>query len=133
MPIYTYQNKETSEIVDVVQSMNDVHEYNGENGDEKGLWQRLYYVPNMSMDTSFDPFDVNSFKKSTVNKNDSYNDLFSRSKEASEKRSAKLGFDPVKDQYYKDYAAQRNGTVHPDVQKKAIKEKLDKKGIDIQF
>ena len=70
MPIYSYQNTETGEIIDVVQGMNDTHEYHGENGDEEGVWRRVYYSPNMSMDTSLDPFDVNSFKKSTLNKND---------------------------------------------------------------
>lgn len=133
MPIYTYENIETGELVDVIQGMNDTHEYNGENDSEIGLWRRVYYSPNMSMDTEVDPFDINSFKSSTINKKDSYNDLFARSKEASERRASKLGFDPVKEKYYKDYSAQRNGAVHPDIQKKQFKEKLNKKGLDVQF
>jgi len=133
MPIYTYENIETGEVVDVIQGMNDVHEYNGENGDEEGVWRRVYYSPNMSMDTSVDPFDVNSFKRSTIGKKDTYNDLFARSAEASEKRAAKMGVDPVKEKFYKDYSAQRNGAIHPDVQKKQFKEKLNKKGLDVQF
>ena len=134
MPIYTYENIETGELVDVIQGMNDTHEYNGENDSEIGLWRRVYYSPNMSMDTEVDPFDVNSFKKSTINKNDSFNDLFARSKEASERRASKLGgYDPVKEKYYKDYSAARNGSLHPDIQKKNFKEKLNKKGLDVEF
>jgi predicted nucleic acid-binding Zn ribbon protein len=125
MPIYLYEHIESGEIVEVLQGMNDLHEYHGEDGSEKGAYRRVYTSPAMSMDTSVDPFDKESFKKSTLNKNDTFGDLFARSKEASNRRAEKCGgVDPVKEKFYKDYAKKRNGKEHQDVKKKKAQEAL---------
>ena len=47
MPIYTYFRESTEEFVDVVQRMNDVHEYKGADGSEDD-WKRVYYSPQMA-------------------------------------------------------------------------------------
>ena len=136
MPLYLYENKETGEVLEVLQGMNDVHEYHGEDGTEKGLWRRVYVNPTISSDTKIDAFDGHNFANSVANKKDSYGDLFSRSAEASEKRAQRYGKDPVKEKYYADYNKMTNGKLHPQQQKekfnKAV-EKADKAGIKIEL
>ena len=137
MPLYLYENKETGEVVEVLQGMNDLHEYRGSNGREKGLWRRVYVNPTLSSDTKVDAFDQKSFLNSTVNKNDTYGNLFDRSKEASEIRASKNGGkDPIKEKYYANYNRKTNGKLHPEQQKEKFQKALDKakkKGIDITF
>ena len=137
MPLYLYENKETGEVLEVLQGMNDTHEYHGEDGSEKGLWRRVYVNPNMSTDTKLDPFSSSSFRASTVGKNDTYGQLFERSAEASEMRAAKNGgVDPVKQKYYDDYKKKTNGKLHPGEQKDKFKktiEKANKAGINVEL
>ena len=137
MPLYLYESTETGELLEVLQSMNDTHEYHGEDGSEKGLWRRVYVNPNMSMDTKLDPFSSDSFRASTVGKNDTYGQLFERSAEASEMRASKNGgVDPVKQKYYDDYKKKTNGKLHPGEQKDKFKktiEKANKAGINIEL
>jgi hypothetical protein len=137
MPLYLYENTETGEVLEVLQGMNDTHEYHGKDGSEKGLWRRVYVNPNMSSDTKLDPFSSDSFKASTVGKNDTYGQLFERSAEASEMRAAKNGgVDPVKQKYYEDYKKKTNGKLHPSEQKDKFKktiEKANKAGINIEL
>jgi len=136
MPLYIYENKKTGEVREVFQGMKDVHEYHGEDKTEKGLWRRIYVNPNVSCDTKVDPFNKESFKQSTINKKDSYGDLFKRSEEASQKRSEIHGKDPVKEKYYSDYSKMTNGKTHPQKQKEIfekVKKKAEKKGINISF
>ena len=137
MPLYLYENKETEEVVDVLQGMNDAHEYHGEDGSEKGLWRRVYVNPSLSFDTKMDAFDSKSFVASTVNKNDTYGDLQNRAAEASEIRAQKNGgVDPVKEKYYDNYKKKTNGKLHPNEQKekfqKAIKN-AEKKGLKVDL
>ena len=137
MALYLYENVETGEVREVVQGMNDVHEYYGEDGTEVGLWRRVYVNPNMSTDTKLDPFSPESFVTSTVGKKDSYGDLFQRSAEASAMRAEKAGgVDPVKQKTYDDYRKMTNGKAHPEQMKDNFKkavEKADKKGIKIEL
>lgn len=137
MPLYLYENEETGEVVEVLQGMNELHEYHGANGREKGLWRRVYVNPNMAFDTQMDAFDSQSFVNSTKNKKDSYGDLFERSAEASAIRAEKHGGkDPVKEKYYSNYNKMTNGKLHPEQMKENFKkavEKADKKGIKIDL
>ncbi len=137
MPLYLYENEETGEVLEVLQSMNDSHEYNGEDGSEKGRWRRVFVNPNLSSDTDIDPFSADSFRSSTVGKNDTYGELFQRSAEASEMRAAKNGgVDPIKKKQYDDYSKMTNGKLHPQQMKekfdKAV-EKADKAGIKVEL
>ena len=137
MPLYLYENEKTGETREVLQGMNDVHEYYGESKEDKGPWRRVYVNPNMSTDTKIDPFSKSSFIDSTVGKNDTYGQLFERSAEASEMRAQQSGgIDPVKQKLYNDYNKMTNGKLHPQQQKekfnKAI-EKADKAGIKIEL
>ena len=137
MPLYLYENVETGEISEILQSMNDVHEYHGKDGSEQGLWRRVYVNPTLSFDTKMDAFDSKSFVASTVNKNDTYGDLQNRAAEASEIRAGKNGgIDPVKEKYYKDYNKKTNGKLHPQEQKEKFKkaiEKAEKKCLNVEL
>ena len=136
MPLYLYENKETGEVVEVLQGMKELHEYNGIDDRQKGLWRRVYVNPTLSSDTKVDAFDKKSFVNSTVGKNDSYGDLFERSAEASVKRAERYGKDPVKEKHYAEYNKMTNGKLHPEQQKEKFKkavEKADKAGIKIEL
>ncbi|NDG54215.1 MAG: hypothetical protein EBY39_14520 [Flavobacteriia bacterium] len=110
MPLYTYEHPETKEILDVVQGMNDEHIYI----DKQGIkWKRVWNVPQASIDSSSDPFDGQAFKNKTANQKGSYGDLIDQSKELSQKRKDKLGYDPVQKKYFKEYSKKRRGIKHP--------------------
>lgn len=137
MPLYLYENKKTGEVVEVLQSMNEVHEYHGEDGTEKGAWRRVFVNPSLSTATKLDPNSPESFRKSTVGKNDTYDDLFKRSEEASNMRADKnSGVDPVKEKYYKKYREKTNGKTHPKEQKEkfqAAQKRAKAKGVNIEL
>ena len=136
MPLYLYEHKETGEVVEVLQGMTELHEYHGSNGREKGLWRRVFVNPSLSFDTKVDPFDKQSFIKSTAGKNDTYGDLMDRSAEASEARAQRYGKDPIKEKQYSDYNKMTNGKLHPQQMKEKwnkTKEKANKAGIDIDI
>ena len=110
MPLYTYEHPETSETIDIVQGMNDKHVY----VDEKGVeWKRVFYSPQASIDSQTDPFDNHAFINKTGNQKGTYGDIMDQSKEMSQKRKDKLGYDPVQKKYFKEYSKKRRGIKHP--------------------
>lgn len=110
MPLYTYEHPETKEVVDIIQGMNDEHVY----VDKQGIkWKRVWSVPQASIDSSTDPFDSQAFKNKAANQKGSYGDLIDQSKELSQKRKDKLGYDPVQKKYFKEYSKKRRGIKHP--------------------
>jgi predicted nucleic acid-binding Zn ribbon protein len=123
MPLYLYQNEKTGEIREILQSMNEVHEYNGEKGSEKS-WKRIFTIPQASIDTKQDPFSTNDFLDRTKSKKGTYGNMMDYSKELSEKRASVMGgVDPVKQNYYKEYSKNRRGAKHPDTFKKSFETK----------
>ena len=129
MPLYLYQNEKTGEIREVLQSMNQVHEYNGESGNEKA-WKRIFTIPQASIDTKQDPFSTNDFLDRTKSKKGTYGNMLDYSKELSEKRAAVSGgVDPIKQNYYKEYGKNRRGAKHPD----ALKKSFENKHVKIDF
>lgn len=126
MPIYLYQNPQTEEIKEIFQSINDIHEYF-----ENGLkWNRVFTVPNASVDTQQDPFSSKQYIDSTQNKKGTYGDLLNKSAELSEQR-AKLngGVDPIKEKFYSDYSKNRRGAKHPD----KIPKGFESKNIKVEY
>ena len=112
MPLYTYKRESTGEYRDILQSMNDTHEYSGENGDESD-WKRVYYSPNAQIDSQIDPNSRRQFLESTSSKKGTLGDIFDYSKELSDKRADQNGgVDPVKKKYFENYSKQRNGAKH---------------------
>ena len=130
MPIYLYQHSKTKEIREVLQSMNDIHEYYGDlNEPEKG-WERIFTIPTASIDTKQDPFNTNQFLERTKNKKGTYGNMLDYSKELSDQRASIFGGqDPIKEQYYKDYSKNRRGAKHPD----KVNNTFENKHVKVKF
>ena len=124
MPIYLYQHSKTKEIREVIQSMNDVHEYYGDESEPENGWERIYTVPTASIDTKQDPFSQNQFLDVTKSKKGTYGNMLDYSKELSERRASIVGgADPIKEEYYKQYSKNRRGAKHPDKLPKTFENK----------
>lgn len=114
MPVYIYHNTETDEYAEIVQTMNEKHEYFGEDGTET-TWKRVFTIPQASIDAGLDPFSSRAFEESTKAKKGTLGDLLDRSAELSAKRAEIAGgTDPIKQKYYDDYSKKRNGAKHID-------------------
>ena len=112
MPFYTYRRESTGEERDIIQSMNDTHEYFGDKGDEDD-WKRVFYAPNASIDSQINPNSKRQFMDSTSTKKGTLGDLMDYSNEMSDKRAdLNGGVDPVKQKYFDDYSKKRNGAKH---------------------
>ncbi len=110
MPLYLYQHPETEEVKEILQGMNDEHVY--EEGGVK--WNRIFTVPQASIDANIDPFSESQFIDKLGVKGGKVGETWDRAAEMSAKRAAQAGgVDPVKTKYYKDYAAKRKGKEHP--------------------
>jgi hypothetical protein len=130
MPIYLYQNTKTQEVREVLQSMNDVHEYYGDLETPEDCWERIFTVPTASIDSKLDPFDSNQYIRATANKKGTYGDLLNKSQELSEKRAQiSGGVDPIKEKYYQDYSKNRRGAKHPD----KVQKTFENKHVKVEF
>jgi hypothetical protein len=109
MPLYTYEHPETGETVEAFEKMNDVHVYVGQDGLK---WKRVFHAPNANIDTQTDPFSPKAFTDKTGATKGTYGELMDRSRDMSEKRKDKLGYDPVQKKYFKEYSEGRNGVKH---------------------
>jgi hypothetical protein len=110
MPTYIYQNPKTGEIKEIIQSINDKHEYS-----KDGLkWDRVFTLPQVN---THDKLNENStekdFSRITKNKKGTVGDLWDQSRELSEKRQKIYGKDPVKNKYFDDWSKKRKGKKHP--------------------
>ena len=65
MPEYLFKNPDTGEVISVVQGINEEHAYS-ENGK---VFERVFTVPNASIDSDLDPFSAQQFTDKTRNKN----------------------------------------------------------------
>ena len=121
MPLYCYRNSQTGEEVEIIQGMNDVHEFIDSSGVK---WDRVFFAPNASIDTNVDAFSQQKFVERTASKKGSYGDVLDYSAEMSAKRAEKAGgVDPVKKQYLEDYSKKRNGAKHLSEKPKTIENK----------
>lgn len=121
MPIYIYQNPETDEVKEVLQGMNDPHEY-----EENGVkWTRVFIAPNHAVDTKVDPFSEQSFMKGTASKKGTIGDVMDFSEEQSQIRKEKAGtsMDPNREKFFDRYAEKRRGKAHPNDPRKFDKVK----------
>ncbi len=64
MPEYLYKDPETGEEVSIYQGINEKHKYNAD-GKE---FERVFTVPNASIDTNIDPMSEKDFVEKTRNK-----------------------------------------------------------------
>jgi predicted nucleic acid-binding Zn ribbon protein len=121
MPLYCYRHPETEEEIDVMQGMNDVHEYFDENGVQ---WHRVFSVPNASIDTKTDAFSAQKFVERTASKKGSMGDMLDYSAEMSAKRAEQAGgIDPVKKKFFENYSKERKGAKHIEDRPKVIENK----------
>lgn len=107
MPIYIFKHPKKEKYIEIIQGMNEIHEF----FDEKGIkWERVFLSPNYSIDSvsKTDIKDSKKFSEVTGKKKGTYGDLLDLSKELSEKRAAKNGgIDPVRETFKKQHAAKR--------------------------
>lgn len=128
MPIYTYFRDSTEEFIDLVQTMNEVHEYSGKNGLEDD-WRRIYFSPQMSIDTKINPFSPKEFTDRTGSKKGTVGDMLDYSSEMSDKRAEQAGgIDPVKEKYFKEYSEKRRGAKHQNEKKS-----FETKNVSVDF
>ena len=83
MPEYIYQHPDSGEQVSVWQSIHEEHSYEIEGV----AYDRVYTVPQASMDTKIDPYSQKEFKEKT--KGSTVGDLWDQSKELSKKKRGK--------------------------------------------
>jgi hypothetical protein len=110
MPTYLFENPSTGEIKEIIQGINEEHKY----VDSDGLmWNRVYTVPQASIDTKIDPLSAKDFAAKTGSKKGTLGDMFDQAREASLKREAIIGKDPIKEDYEKKYSEKRGGRKRP--------------------
>lgn len=128
MPIYIFENPETKEQIEVVQSMNEEHVYVDKNGLE---WKRVFIGSQLKTNSTIDPWNSRQFVEKTGNQKGTYGDLLDQSAELSQKRADQNGgVDPVKQKAFDDYAKKRGGARHPQELKG---KKISTKSVDIEL
>tara|TARA_R110000824_G_scaffold214603_1_gene400817 strand:+ start:1018 stop:1368 length:351 start_codon:yes stop_codon:yes gene_type:complete len=105
MPEYIYEHPNTGKQVTVLQSVHEEHVYKIEGV----VYNRVYTVPQASIDTHIDPYSQKDFRKI---KSENIGDMWDRSQELSQIRTEKEGKDPIKEKYFKDYAKKTKGKKH---------------------
>lgn len=105
-------------------SMKDKHEYVDESGYK---WRRLYTVPYASIDVNLDPNSKKDFVRRTE-KYKTIGETIDVSREMSEKRLSKDGYDSTKQAFFDQYARERKGKRH--VAEKARKIETDRVVVD---
>ena len=110
MPIYQFIHPETKEVVDVVQSMKDDHIYVDASGTE---WERVWSVPQASIDTQVDHNDKNAWMRKMENKRLTVGEMEAQGEQLSQKRAKENGGeDPLRRKYF-DWSKTRKGKKHP--------------------
>ena len=106
MPLYIFENHQTGDIKEIIQEMNDVHEYYEDNI----KWDRIFTIPNaFVLGSPVDPHSATDFARETYEKKGTYGDLIDRSAELSEKRAQRHGEDPIKKASEKKWSEDRGG------------------------
>jgi hypothetical protein len=121
MALYQYIDDDNGRVYDVVQGMNEVHEFFVEG---KKL-RRVFFPPQTAIDTRCDAHSAADFVKVTNKRGGTIGELMDRAKELSEKRGGVDG-DPIARKHYDKYKTSHDGKDHPDVLKSKRKERLKK-------
>jgi len=113
MPEYLYQNPETGEVISVIQGIDEEHTYE----EEGKTFDRVFTVPNASIDSNVDPFSAQQFTEKTKNMKGTMGDIWDYSKELSKRRKEVTGGeDPIKKKAEKDYSQKRRGLKYKEKQ-----------------
>lgn len=113
MPSYIYKHPKKEKYIEVVQSMNETHEF----FDEDGLpWERVFTSPQAVVKERIDEFNSHQYVDITKRKKGNIGDLMDFSEELAAKRASRTddGRDPVKDKFYDNWSAKRHGRIHPE-------------------
>ena len=109
MPEYLYEDPDTGKVISVIQGVHDEHIFEIEGK----KCERVFTVPNASIDTNIDPNSKQDFLEKTRNKAGTFGDMMDKSRELSEQRKTlNGGTDPVQSDYFKKYSERRNGMKH---------------------
>ena len=100
MPLYVFRHPERPIIIEVNQSMKESHIYIDEEGVE---WQRVFLSPNMTIDSDINPDSPQDWDSKTCEKKMTIGDAWDKSKELSEQRVKKYGYDPVQQKRFDEY------------------------------
>jgi len=104
MPIYIYQHPTKGIVKEIIQSVNDTHEY-VENGIK---WIRIFTVPEINTNVKLKAESTaKDFAEYTKNQKGTLGDLWDRSAELSSKREKIYGKDPVKEKFSKEASKRR--------------------------
>ena len=110
MPIYIFINPDTGEHKEVVQRMMEEHVHIDENGLK---WDRVFTPANFTVDGVLNPMSQKDFMSQSYDKNYTVGELQDKSREASQSRSDKYGYDPIRKKWFEDYSKKRKGKLHP--------------------
>jgi hypothetical protein len=101
MPVYIYENPNTGELEEVVQTMSEPHVY----FKNDVQWSRVFVTPSAKVDSleNCDPFNKQDFLKRTARPGMTMGDMWNESARLSEKRASALGKDPIKEKAIKSY------------------------------
>jgi hypothetical protein len=130
MALYLFEHPTSGEIREIYFKLDDKKEYFGEaeDGEQPMKWNRRFTIPYASSNSKVsDPFSKGDFLTATGDKkNITFGDLWDKSAELSEKRTKIAGEDPMKQQYYDNYAQSRKGLKHltDGRDKKVVQEKF---------
>jgi len=106
MPEYLFEDPDTGEVISVTQGIDEEHTYS----EEGRVFNRVFTVPNASIDSDVDPFSAEQFSEKTKNMKGTMGDIWDYSKELGEKRrQATGGEDPVRKKAEKKYSDKRRG------------------------
>ena len=123
MGLYLFSNpKNETEIVEVVMSIHDNHQYIKDGV----VWDRIWTKPTASVSSisKIDPFNSKSFVETTGKKSGNLGDLQDLSEELSQKLEKKMGQDPIKIAANERYKKTHHGKDSPEFRKKKLKESL---------
>lgn len=105
MPVYIYEHPESRERKEIIQNINDDHNYIDSNGVK---WNRIFTIPELNVNDRLNEYSTEKeFSSYTKKRKGTIGDLWDKSRELSEKREKIFGKDPVKETYKKNWSKKR--------------------------
>lgn len=140
--MYRFSSIKTGECADFFYSMKDAPKMGTIIDVEGQKWKRVFDAPQLACAglKPIDPNNAKQFVDKTGSMKGTVGDMWALSAELSEKRAAKIGKDPIKETFYKNYRRARRGTPHMKQLAEqqaaatvAANEKMKKAGISISL
>jgi hypothetical protein len=116
MPEYLFEQIDTGEQKAFFYTMKEVPKVSTVVEIDGNKWRRIFTLPQAAPNglKAIDPHSQKAFREKTGAMKGTVGDLWSLSKELSEKRAEKEGgTDSVKEKYYTEFSKRRRGTPHP--------------------